>query len=214
MSSGHSNVALMNVLIIMPVYEDWEPAMELCRRIDQEFRNQPGLIVSLLLIDDGSIKSTSPEQLPFRPDVIKNIMVLTLRRNLGHQRAIAVGLAYIQQNCSADAVVVMDADGQDSPESITGMITATRDSPRPTAVFATRGKRLENSLFRAFYAVYRVAHRILTGRNIRFGNFSVLPWSHLDTLVLFPELWNHYAATFLKSRLPYVQVKSDRDARA
>ncbi len=204
----------MNLLIIMPVYEDWDPAIELCRRIDAAFRNQPCLLVSLLLIDDGSVGSTSPDQLPFRPDVIKDITVLVLRRNLGHQRAIAVGLAYIQQNCKADAVVVMDADGQDSVEGITAMIEATRDLPRPTAVFAARGKRLENSVFRVFYGVYRVAHRFLTGRDIRFGNFSVLPWSHLDTLVVFPELWNHYAATFLKSRLPYVQVKSDRGARS
>lgn len=198
---------------MMPVYEDWDPALELCRRIDIAFRNQEAPVVSLLLIDDGSVSSTSPDQLPFHPDVVKEIRVLVLRRNLGHQRAIAIGLAYIQQSCRADAVVVMDADGQDSVEDIAGMIEATRGLKRPTAVFAARGKRLESRVFRLFYGVYRVAHRFLTGRDIRFGNFSVLPWSHLDTLVVFPELWNHYAATFLKSRLPYVQVYSDRGVR-
>jgi polyisoprenyl-phosphate glycosyltransferase len=83
----------------------------------------------------------------------------------------------------------------------------------PTAVFAERGKRLENVGFRALYHCYRILHRLFIGRDIRFGNFSVLPWSHLESLVVFPELWNHYAAAFLNSRLPYVRVRLDRGAR-
>jgi polyisoprenyl-phosphate glycosyltransferase len=74
-------------------------------------------------------------------------------------------------------------------------------------------KRLENTAFRIFYHCYRVLHKALTGRDIRFGNFSVLPWPHLNSLVVFPELWNHYAATFIKSRLPYVRVRSERAVR-
>jgi polyisoprenyl-phosphate glycosyltransferase len=56
-------------------------------------------------------------------------------------------------------------------------------------------------------------HRVFTGRDIRFGNFSVLPWSYLDSLVVFPELWNNYSATVLKSRLPYIRVRCDRGGR-
>src|SRR5260370_42128800 len=102
----------MILLIIMPVYEDWDPAIELCRRIDAAFRNQPRLLVSLLLIDDGSVGSTSADQLPFRADVIKDIMVLVLRRNLGHQRAIGLAVAYIQQNFKTESVVLVEADAR------------------------------------------------------------------------------------------------------
>jgi hypothetical protein len=35
----------------------------------------------------------------------------------------------------------------------------------------------------------------------------------VESLVVFPELWNHYAATFVKSRLPYVRVRMNRDVR-
>src|SRR5439155_23599565 len=82
-----------------------------------------------------------------------------------------------------------------------------------TAVFAERGKRLATAAFRFFYELYRVAHHALTGRDIRFGNFSYLPWPFLETLVVFPELWNHYAATFIKSGLPYVRIRVDRGKR-
>lgn len=203
----------MRILITMPVYEDWAPAMELCQTIDNIFRREDAYQVRILLVDDGSTATTCPRELPFRPAALHGVSVLSLRRNLGHQRAIAIALAHIQQKWQGDALVLMDADGEDRPEDIPLLLKAMGSAPRPTAVFAERGKRLENTLFRFFYNGYRALHRVLTGRDIRFGNFSVLPWSHLDTLVLFPEMWSHYAATFLKSRLPYLRVRCDRAKR-
>jgi glycosyltransferase involved in cell wall biosynthesis len=203
----------MRILITMPVYEDWPSAMELCQNIDNIFREEKTFQVGILLVDDGSTATTCPSELPFHPVALESISLLSLRRNLGHQRAIAVALAHIHQNWKGDAVVVMDADGEDRPEDILLLLKAMENAPRPTAVFAERGKRLENVLFRSFYNVYRALHRVLTGRDIRFGNFSALPLAHLDTLVLFPEMWNHYAATFQKSRLPYLRVCCDRARR-
>jgi polyisoprenyl-phosphate glycosyltransferase len=203
----------MHIIITMPVYEDWDSALQLCRKIDAVFSAQPAFQVSLLLVDDGSTTSLPPQQISFHPAAVEKISILKLRRNLGHQRAIAVALAFIQQNCKADAVVVMDADGEDRPEDIPRLIDAMTSAQRPTAVFAERGKRLENPAFRVSYHIYRILHQFLAGRDIRFGNFSVLPWAHVESLVVFPELWNHYAATFIKSRLPYVRVRSQRAAR-
>lgn len=203
----------MQILIVMPVYEDWEAAAELCHRIDLVFREQRAHRVSLLLIDDGSTLSRQPCEVPFLPEAVERISTLVLRRNLGHQRAIAVALAYIQQNWKGDAVVVMDADGEDRPEDIPTLLEAMRKAERPTAVFAERGRRLESLTFRLFYRCYSIMHRVFTGRDIRFGNFSVLPLSQLESLVVFPELWNHYSATFLRSRLPYTRVRCDRGVR-
>jgi len=203
----------MRILITMPVYEDWPSAMELCQSIDNIFREQKTFQVGILLIDDGSTATACPRELPFRPVALESVSLLSLRRNLGHQRAIAVALAHIHQNWKVDAIVVMDGDGEDRPEDALLLLKTMESAAGPTAVFAERGKRLENILFRGFYNAYRALHRILTGRDIRFGNFSILPFAHLDALVLFPEMWNHYAATFLKSRLPYVRVRCDRAKR-
>jgi hypothetical protein len=107
----------------------------------------------------------------------------------------------------------MDADGEDRPEDIPVLVAAMGDGESKLAVFAERGRRLEGVMFRVLYRCYSLLHKILAGRDIRFGNFSVLPWSNLDTLVLCPEMWNHYAATFLKLRLPYKRVRCDRSHR-
>lgn len=203
----------MRILITMPVYEDWPSAMDLCRSIDRIFQVEKSHQVSVLLVDDGSTATSCPPELPFHPAALEKVSLLSLRRNLGHQRAIAIALAHVHQHWEGDAIVVMDADGEDRAEDILLLLKAAAKAEKPVAVFAERGKRLENVLFRGFYQVYRALHRILTGRDIRFGNFSVLPSSHLETLVLFPEMWNHYAATFLKSQLPYLRVRCDRAKR-
>jgi glycosyltransferase involved in cell wall biosynthesis len=203
----------MHIAVAMPVYEDWDSALELCRRIDLVLREDKSVRGSLLLIDDGSTACRRPTAIRLRPEATERISILELRRNLGHQRAIAIGLAYIQQHWKCDAVVVMDADGEDRPEEIPRLLAAMKNASPPVAVFAERRKRPESAGFRFLYQCYRFLHRILSGRDIRFGNYSVLPWSHLESLVVYPELWNHYAATFLKSRLPYVQVRADRGER-
>ena len=203
----------MHIVIIMPVYEDWDAAMKLCRNIDDVLRQEPSLRASLLLIDDGSWATACPNDLPFRPEAIERVSILTLRRNLGHQRAIAVALAHIRGHWKGDAVAVMDADGEDRPEDIPRLVQAMHEAGRPTVVFAERGRRLESLTFRFSYRCYSLLHKLFTGRDIRFGNFSVLPWTHLDGLVVSPELWNHYSATVLKSRLPYIRVRCDRGRR-
>ncbi len=85
----------MQIVITMPVCEDWDSAIELCQKIDLVFRDEKSLRVSLLLIDDGSTISTPPREVWFRPEAIENISILVLRRNLGHQRAIAIALAHL-----------------------------------------------------------------------------------------------------------------------
>ncbi len=201
----------MHVVILMPVYEDWPAAFQLCRNIDAVLRADGTLTADVLLVDDGSA-SPCP-QASFNFESIQRVAVLTLRRNLGHQRAIAVALAHLQQQWTADAVVAMDADGEDRPEDIPALVQAMQNAGRPTAVFAERGRRLESLTFRSLYRCYSFLHKIFTGRDIRFGNFSVLPWSFLNSLIVCPELWNHYSATFLKSRLPYIRVRCNRARR-
>src|SRR5438105_15401236 len=125
---------LMRVIVAMPIYEDWESALKLCGKIDLVFRDEPSTQVTLLFIDDGSSGDIRTRDFPLQLQAIEKVAVLFLRRNLGHQRAIAVGLAYLQQQCQGDTVVVMDADGQDRPEDIPRLLDAMKRSDHPVAV--------------------------------------------------------------------------------
>lgn len=132
---------------------------------------------------------------------------------MGHQRAIALGLAYIQQHVACDAVAVMDADGEDTPEGLVDLLRRYREHGGGTAVFAARARRSESIAFRLFYRVFKALHWCLTGIGVRIGNFSVLPRAHLDTLVVSSDMWNHYAATVFRSKLPFVECPVARGGR-
>lgn len=203
----------MRLIITMPVYEDWESASLLCEALDAQLANLTSVQISILMVDDGSIRQIGDSFAELKPAHLKGIWLLRLRRNLGHQRAIAVALAYIQQNIPCDAVIVMDADGEDRPTEVPRLVEAFCASTSPVTIFVERGRRMESLAFKSYYVVYRFFHFWLTGRGIRFGNFSLMPAEHLASIVAYPELWNHYAAAVLKSRLPYTTIRADRGFR-
>jgi hypothetical protein len=120
---------------------------------------------------------------------------------------------HIQKTISSDAVVVMDADGEDTPEGLGQLLDAFLGNDPATAIFAERARRLESLLFRLFYLFYKALHWALTGVTVRVGNFSVLPSRYLDALSVMPELWNHYAAAVFRSRLPLITIPIPRGRR-
>src|SRR5262245_61875105 len=139
--------------------------------------------------------------------------VLALRTNLGHQRAIAIGLAAAHEQFQPSAVVVMDGDGEDGPDDIPRLVAALRANGGRKIVFAERRRRTENALFKAFYAAYRAVHLLLTGIAVRVGNFSIVPAAQLDRLVVISELWNHSAAAVLQAKLPHETIPARRRTR-
>jgi hypothetical protein len=197
--------------ICIPVYNDWESAGLLVEQLDAVAATL-GVPVSLLLVDDGS-SEPPPAALPRRPAHLQSVEVLRLRRNVGHQRAIALGLTFIHEQRPCTAVVVMDADGEDAPKDIPTLFERCRREGFRSIVFAERARRSESRGFRAGYQAYKLLHRILTGRKVEVGNFSVVPWSALRRIVGISEIWNHYAAGVYKARLPVVQVPIPRARR-
>jgi glycosyltransferase involved in cell wall biosynthesis len=170
-----------------------------------------GIEAQVLLVNDGS--TDAPPQNLAKCEALKGISILNLRRNLGHQRAIATGLVYVYQNLPCEAVVVMDGDGEDQPRDIPKLLEDLTLSGGQAIVFAARARRQEVWWFRVMYQLYRMVHRVLTGDQVRVGNFSALPFSSLSQIVVIPEIWNHYAAAVIRSRLLFRMVPIPRGRR-
>ena len=200
------------LIILMPVYNDWEALARLLPLLDGELRSS-GFHGAVLLVDDGS-NSTVPTSLSaVTYTCIQSIDILPLRRNLGHQRAIAVGLSYIEAHRPCSFVVIMDCDGEDDPHDVPRLVRACITTNNRNIVFAARSKRSEGSVFTVCYHLYRLVHFLLTGVQVRVGNFSVVPISSLRRLVAVSELWNHYAAAVHKAKLPMQLIQSERGTR-
>ena len=204
--------ALKRLAILIPVFDDWTCAGRILPLIDAELSGIAAG-VHVILIDDGST-TPAPEDLVAAPlQSISDVGVLRLRGNLGHQRAIAIGLYYVHQFLAADATIVMDGDGEDQPHDIPALLAGFEQSGGREMVFAARTKRLERRVFRFFYQLYRVVHRVLTGIPVRVGNFSIVPRACLERLMVSSDLWNHYAAAAFRSRVPLGTVPLARGTR-
>jgi polyisoprenyl-phosphate glycosyltransferase len=203
--------AAFRIVVVTPVYRDWDSATLLCRELDGCCSQLADADVHILLVDDGSPDGLRGWE-PFEPHNIRSLSVLFLRRNLGHQRAIVTGLCHTEANVPCDAVLVMDADGEDRPADAIRLMRSVMQAS-PVIVFAERRKRLENRTFRIGYVVYRGLHRALVGFPVRVGNFSIVPFAALRRLVWMSEMWNHYAGAIFKSKLSFELLPTNRGSR-
>jgi glycosyltransferase involved in cell wall biosynthesis len=202
----------LNIAILTPVFNDWESLRELLRRIDTlEYPVASRLRV--VVINDGS-STPEPSDLtaPHGFSQISTVVVVDLACNLGHQRAIALGLAVLAQEKADDLIVVMDSDGEDDPSDIVRLIAA-HPQQSYSAVVALRTERSEGVAFRLGYLGYRIIFRLLAGRNIRFGNFCAMGLDVAIRLAHSPNTWNHLAATLLRSNLQVTPISTRRGNR-
>ncbi len=193
------------IVILIPVYNDAESVNLLIKNISSSLANRCNY--SLLIVDDGSTKSLS-----IHPSANVDITVLHLQRNIGHQKAISIGLAYAKNKNGCDKLIIMDGDGQDSPGDVWRLIEASASSPGEI-VFAKRNSRPETVQFKLFYKIYKLLFSLLTGKKISFGNFLIMPKSSLDKIVFYSEIWNHLSGGIVKSGLPYTTIETDRNKR-
>lgn len=201
------------VTILTPVFEDWESLAILLTKIDETL-SDTSTKAHIVVVDDGSNTGQSANQTPCRQfQNIRSVRIIRLRANLGHQRAIAVGLSWLNDQKVDTPVVVMDSDGEDSPSDIPKLLTVYAEHRGTRAVFAARSKRSESLAFVFFYHLYKLIHLILTGKPVKVGNFSVIPPQALGRAVVMSELWNHYAATLFKSRFPVALFYTPRGKR-
>ncbi len=193
-------------VVIAPCFEEAEAAAHLFEALYARFGRQ----VYVVLVDDGSVRQ--PVLLETMEAACLSGVILRLRRNLGHQRAIALGLSYAAEHLPGARVVVMDADGEDRPESIPALLEVL-DQPEVDVVVAERKARVETLGFKIFYFFYKWLFTILTGRQISFGNFMALNPAAVRRLAAMHELWIHVASCVLGSRLRIRTCALDRGPR-
>lgn len=198
------------VVVCIPVFNDAHSATLLIDKLDAVAASLPYRF-SVVFVDDGS-RHEERAALPGPTPHIPAVEVLRLRRNLGHQRAIAIGLSFIAAETDADYAVVMDGDGEDCPSSLLELLAAAEASPH-SAVFAERLKRHDGAGFMVGYRTFRLLHKLFVGRDVKVGNFSVLPRPVLDRVVGISEIWNHFAAGVFHARMPVIQVPIARGRR-
>lgn len=193
-------------ICVTPVYNDWESFLILAKNINNELSEK--FDFEIVAVDDGSFDLVDISKIDVPVEIV------TLKTNVGHQRAIAVGLQYVSdQKGNFTHVIVMDSDGEDRPEDICTLMDKCELLGNKKIVFAQRKKRQESALFKSGYFVYKNIFYWLTGQKINFGNFSCIPYKLLKKVVVRENLWNHYSGSIIQSKLPFDKVLIDRGKR-
>src|SRR5690242_7582085 len=112
------------VAIVTPVLDDWLSLVALVSEISHQFTGS-GVTFQIYAVDDGSLAPFDLDSLTLPSDsCVVSIEIIRLVANLGHQRAIAIGLCAIAGAGDVDRVVVMDSDGEDRPADIAALLAA------------------------------------------------------------------------------------------
>jgi glycosyltransferase involved in cell wall biosynthesis len=164
----------------------------------------------ICLVDDGS--TLDPPQISDIAGAGFGGVILRLPHNMGHQAAIACGLGHVAATWPGADAVIIDADGEDRPEDLPGLLNSL--APQGLcAVVATRGRRSESTAFKCFYMVYKGLFGVLTGQRLNFGNFMVLSGDAVRRLASMQQVWLHVPAALIASRIPRISVSIDRGRR-
>jgi len=194
------------ITILLPVYNDNESLQMTL----QDLKKLPADLlknISILIVNDGSA-----DLKVVKAGFENNISIIHLNRNLGHQKAIAIGLSYIKENHKGNTVIVMDSDGEDRVQDIPLLLESSKKD-HSKIIFAKRKRRTNGIGFKLFYYLYKLSFYLFTGKKISFGNYSVIPYPALCRAVFYTEIWYNYPGGIMKSGLPYKVIPTDRGKR-
>jgi len=183
-----NNAMYNSIDLIIPIYNESKVLPLLIEELNKTFSNDALSRYDIdkltyIFIDDGS-QDESIRMIHQFAERNMNIKIVKLSRNFGHQSAITAGLSV----SDADMTAIMDADLQDPPSVILGMIEKLREGY--DVIYARRKNRKESKVkVVSFWLFYRLLS-FLSPLNIPLdsGDFSLMSRRVILELNKLPEV--------------------------
>ena len=180
---------MKKIIILIPVFNDWESLKKLLIEIENSIKKFPDLTIQCFVVNDASTIA-KPEFK--KPEKIDSLKILNMKENRGHARCNAFGIRYITQNEKFDYLILMDGDGEDRPLELEDLITKALENPN-FSVVAKRVKRSEGLFFQSLYLMHKLITYFFTGKKINFGNYTCLTKKDAEIISSKPSLWSSYS---------------------
>ena len=200
---------MKKIIILIPVYNDWESLNKLLSEINENIKSFSDINFECLIVNDASTIQSSDFK---KPSNFLSIDLLNMKENRGHARCNAFGIRYAFKNKEFDNLILMDGDGEDRPEEIKSLIEKIKENPS-FSVVAKRVKRSEGPFFQFLYQLHKVITFIFTGKNVNFGNYSILTRSDVEKLHSKASLWSSFSGSVKKNIKPLNEISSIRGLR-
>lgn len=199
----------MKHIIVVPVYNDWKSLNKLLLKLDKYLGRGRGIKNEILVINDNSSKKIKIKKRKFKS--IKKIKTIFLKKNLGSQKAIAVGLSYLKTIKENFFVTVMDSDGEDDPLQVRKMLNVAIKNPNHV-ITSNRKQREEPLIIIALYKLHLLLTFLFTWKWISFGNFSTFNKKNLNKILSNNSSWYAHSSAILKN-CSIIRLYSKRQKR-
>ncbi|WP_440680203.1 glycosyltransferase [Candidatus Pelagibacter sp. HIMB1517] len=194
-------------IILIPVFNDWQSVFKLIENIDLQINNET---IDIIIVNDASTESFDNNQKKFSK--INSVKIINLIKNGGHRKAIATGLKYCQENLEYDYIIPMDGDGEDRPEELKDFFNQVQET-QPEVITATRIKRSESFLFKFLYSMHKIFTHLITGKLIKFGNYTCLSKNAVSKLLSDGSVWLSFSGAVTKHFPQFSAIQSIRGER-
>jgi glycosyltransferase involved in cell wall biosynthesis len=196
-------------IIILPFFNESDLIIELLNLFENKLSELKDNF-KLLFVNDGSTDNCAEliEKHFFQSQNISK-EIIELNSNAGHQNAIRQGIMYTKKyhldKCKG--IIIMDSDGEDNPDALSELT----NKKSYDVVFVTRGKRKENLTFRISYFIYKIIFKIITGKQINFGNYALISPKVLNSIA--EKHFFHFSSFLSKQRFNIEYIQYDRNKR-
>ena len=184
-----------NIFIIIPTYNDSRSLNKLLYIINKNINKRKDKFRVIVVNDCSSEKITLKIK---NFNNIKSIKILNLKKNVGSQKAIYIGLKYIEKYKYKSTISILDSDGEDNPYKLKKLIESAFKE-KGVIFVANRSKRLENIFLKILNKLRLLITFILTGKDANFGNFSSFSSINLKNIFSNTNLWLAYSGGILKN---------------
>lgn len=168
--------------LVIPVYNELPNLPTLFKRL-QKAQSEWPKPYQIIFVNDGS-SDASLALLKKHKKGLRNIKIIDLTRNFGHQAALLAGM----REASGLLIGCIDADLQDPPELLIKMIRQMKSS-QAEVIFGVRKKRKEDPLkVFCYWLAYRLLKKILKiNMPLDSGDFCVMKKQVVDILVKYHD---------------------------
>ena len=134
------------ISIVVPMYNEEKVVPLFFAEINKVLQNIKNYQFEIVVVNDGS-KDQTLALLKAQQIFQKNLIIVNLSRNFGHEPAVAAGI----KTAKGDAIIPMDSDLQDPPTLIQSLLSKFEEGFE--VVSAKRKCRHEDTFFKRFSAI-------------------------------------------------------------
>lgn len=197
------------ISVVIPIFNEEENLRPLYDRLSHTLTSLVQYHYELIFVNDGS-KDSSLAIIKSLATQDSKVKYISLSRNFGHQNAVFAGL----EHSSGDAVVIIDADLQDPPETIEKLYQTLLEGY--DVVYAQRKSRVGESWLKLMTAKY--FYKILNKLSevsipLDTGDFRIMSQKVCATICQMPERNKFLRGQIAWSGFEQTSIEYERKSR-